>query len=126
MRMIGMTVRYWGLYVLEGLKKEHLLVGLLIFGMAFLPVSMDDPEQTVMYILRQMLPLVLVALMAYVLLLVLVYWLIKRLFEALGLAGLKALGLQIKELPVCQRLGFYYACFAILLFAGLGSLAAVL
>jgi hypothetical protein len=78
------------------------------------------------YVDPGVLVLVLISLISYLLLLALGLWLLKGFIIYLDLPRIGVLVLKFKELDVWLQLGFYFACFALLLLAGVGCLAAVL
>lgn len=111
---------------MEGIHKGYLMGLMLVTGLVYWFGMIDDPEQTGSYILKQMCPLVLLALLVYLLVLVLAWAIFRCFLEASGLCGLDEMGLQINQLTVCQKLAFYYACFALVLLSGVGVLMAVI
>ena len=133
MRSIGLYLKYWGQgfpewlgSILEWVKKEQALFGLLVLGLVLLPVLVDDPEETARYILKQMLPLVWIALIVFMLVLGLAFWLVQRFWEAMGLPELGEMVLRFNGMRLWLQLGFYFACFALVLATGVGVLLAVL
>ena len=133
MRSIGLYLKYWGQgfpewlgSILEGVKKEQVLFGLLVLGLVLLPVLVDDPEETARYILKQMLPLVWIAMIVFMLVLVLAFWLVQRFWETMGLPELGEMVLRFNGMRLWLQLGFYFACFALVLATGVGVLLAVL
>ena len=92
MKTIKLHLKSWGqdfperiLQAFESLKKEHLLFGVLILLLAALPMLVNDPEETATYLLKQMLPLILIAFTVFAIILALAFWLVQRFWEAMGL-----------------------------------------
>ena len=69
--------------------------------------------------------LILLALICFMGMIGLSWWVVKRFWMALGLPALGGMVLQFNELLLWQQLGFYFASFALLLLAGVGCLAAI-
>jgi len=133
MKTIKLHLKSWGqdfperiLQAFESLKKEHLLFGVLILLLAALPMLVNDPEETATYLLKQMLPLILIAFTVFAIILALAFWLVQRFWEAMGLPELSLMVLQFNELKIWLQLGFYLVCFALVLATGVGVLIAVL
>ena len=77
------------------------------------------------YVDRSILVLLLLALICFLGMIGLSWWLLKRFWMALGLPSLGGMVLQFNGLLLWQQLGFYFAAFALLLLAGIGCLAAI-
>ena len=69
--------------------------------------------------------LLLLSLICFLGMIGLCWWLLKRFWMALGLPSLRVMVLQFNELMIWQQLGFYFASFALLLLAAIGSLIAI-
>ena len=69
--------------------------------------------------------LLLLSLICFLGMIGLCWWFLKRFWMALGLPSLGAMVLQFNELLIWQQLGFYFASFALLLLAAIGSLIAI-
>ncbi|TKC59231.1 DUF4175 domain-containing protein [Pedobacter hiemivivus] len=104
---------------------NYLLFGLLLLLWLALPKLMGFDETTG-YIDPTIWLLIVLALITFLVLLATCWWLLQRFWMALGLPGLGLMVSQFKFLELWQQLGFYFACFALLLLAGVGCLAAVL
>ena len=108
---------------------EILKVVLLFVVLALLwPLAQDivlSIDPTSGYVDRSILILVLLALICFLGMIGLCWWLLKCFCMALGLSGLGSMVLQFNELLLWQQLGFYFASFALLLLAGVGCLAAI-
>ncbi len=129
MKTIGIYMKYWGqgfFTALDELKKEHVVFGVLVLVLMFLPVLSNDPEETARYVLKQMIPLVLVAVVVYLTVLGLAFWMVQRFWEAMGLPELGLMVLGFNRMRLWVQLGFYFGCFALVLAAGVGVLIAVL
>ncbi|MBB5438826.1 hypothetical protein HDC92_002507 [Pedobacter sp. AK017] len=70
--------------------------------------------------------LVLLAIISFLLILGLCWWLLKRFWMVMGLPGLGSMVLQFNSLQLWQQLGFWLASFALLLLAAIGALVAIL
>ncbi|TCD02719.1 hypothetical protein [Pedobacter psychroterrae] len=108
---------------------EILKVVMLFVVLALLwPLAQDivlSIDPTSGYVDRSILILVLLALICFLGMIGLCWWLLKRFWMALGLPELGGMVLQFNELLLWQQLGFYCASFALLLLAGVGCLAAM-
>ncbi|MEJ2882960.1 hypothetical protein [Pedobacter sp. GR22-6] len=113
-------------WLYDEVKKEHVLIVVLMAILIFLSVLLPDPEETASYLLKQMIPLVLIALSVFILVLGLAFWLVQRFWEAMGLPELGEMVLQFNGMRLWLQLGFYFACFALVLATGVGVLMAVL
>ncbi|WP_285009553.1 hypothetical protein [Pedobacter faecalis] len=70
--------------------------------------------------------LIVISMLCFLMVIGMSLWLLKGFLIYLGLPSPGVLALKIKEMDVWVQLSFYLACFALLLFAGVGCLAAVL
>lgn len=108
---------------------EILKVVMLFVVLALLwPLAQDivlSIDPTSGYVDRSILILVLLALICFLGMIGLCWWLLKRFWVALGLPELGGMVLQFNELLLWQQLGFYFASFALLLLAGIGCLIAI-
>lgn len=102
---------------------------MLVIMVLFWPLLQDlvlGMDATAGYVDPGILVLVLIGLICFMVLLGLCVWLMMGFLKFMGLPGLKDLVVCFKELKLWVQLGFYLACFAVLLFAGVGTLMAVL
>jgi hypothetical protein len=70
--------------------------------------------------------LFLLSLICFVTVTGLSFWMLKRFAVVMGLPAVGKLIVQFNSLELWQQLGFYWASFALLLLAGVGSLSAIL
>jgi hypothetical protein len=70
--------------------------------------------------------LIVLALICFMLLLSLCWWIFKNVWKAIGLPSLHMMVSQFNMLSAWQQLSFFWASFALVLLAALGSLSAVL
>ena len=70
--------------------------------------------------------LVLLAMIGFLLMLGLCWWVLQRFWAVMGLPGLGEMVLQFNSLLLWQKLAFWLASFALLLLAAIGALIAVL
>ena len=70
--------------------------------------------------------LVLLSLICFVAVTGISFWILKRFVVVMGLPTVGNLIVQFKTLELWQQLSFYWASFALLLLAGVGSLSAIL
>ncbi|RZM22604.1 MAG: hypothetical protein EOO88_28915 [Pedobacter sp.] len=118
-----------GLNKLEEPGLEIVKVVMLFVILALLwPLAQDTVlslDPTSGYVDRSILILILLALICFLGMIGLCWWLLGRFWIALGLPGLGNMVLQFNELLLWQQLGFYFASFALLLLAGVGCLIAI-
>lgn len=113
------------LHELKHLTK-YLLFSLLILLWFTAPKVIQLNNSTAGYIDPSIWLLILLALISYLMLLALCWWLLKHFWMMLNLPSLGLMVSQFKFLELWKQLGFYFACFALLLLAGVACLAAVL
>lgn len=113
------------LHELKHLTK-YLLFGLLILLWFTAPKVIHLNDSTAGYIDPSIWLLILLALISFLMLLALCWWLLKHFWMMLNLPALGLMVSQFKFLELWKQLGFYFACFALLLLAGVACLAAVL
>jgi hypothetical protein len=75
---------------------------------------------------QSILLLIVLALICFMLLLSLCWWIFKNVWKVIGLPGLHMMVSQFNLLSPWQQLSFFWASFALVLLAALGSLSAVL
>ncbi|WP_285058415.1 hypothetical protein [Pedobacter ginsengisoli] len=112
--------------VRAGVKKEHTLLGglLLLWGVS--PELMRLLDETSGFIDQSIWLLVLLALISFLLAVGLCWWLLGRFWVSMGLPAFGDMVLHFNRLVLWQKLGFYFASFALLLLSAVGCLAAVL
>lgn len=113
------------LNLLNEIKKEHRLMLVLLALWGIVTKVFSSPEMSAG--INQSVPIMIViALITFLILLYLCWWLLDRYWQRVGLPGIEILVLQFKRIRAWEQLGFYWLCFALLLLAGLGCLAVVL
>ncbi|SMD15072.1 hypothetical protein [Pedobacter nyackensis] len=105
---------------------DFIFFGLLLLVWFTAPKIMQFENSTAGYIDPAIWLLVLLAFISFLMILPLCWWLLQRSWRALGLPGLGLMVSQFKFLKIWQQLGFYFACFALLLLVAVGCLAAVM
>jgi len=105
---------------------DFLFFGFLLLIWFTAPKIMQFEDSNTGYIDPSIWLLVLLALISFLILLPLCWWLLQRFWMVIGLPALGLMVSQFKLLKLWQQLGFYFACFALLLLTGLGCLAVVL
>ena len=101
-----------------------LAIGLLLWFTA--PKLMQFADETTGSIDQSIWLLVLLAVISFMLMVGLCWWLLKRAWISLGLPELRVLIMDFKQMELWQQLSFWLASFALLLLAGVGALVAVL
>ena len=110
--------------LLNEVKKEHRLFGLLMIVWSGITTFLSSPEMSVG--INQSIPLMVVlSLITFLLLLELSWWLLTRFWLRVGLPGMDKMVLQFEDLQVWQKLAFLWASFALVLLVGLGCIVAV-
>jgi hypothetical protein len=110
---------------LMGVKKEHRLLVVLMVLWGMVTEFWSSPEMTAG--INEGVPLMVVlALISFLVLLELVWWLLNRFWNRLGLPGLEVLVIYYRRMEVWQQVGLYWLSFALLLVSAVGCLAAVL
>jgi len=110
-----------------GLEILKVLMLFVVLVLAW-PLAQDtilSLDPTSGYVDRSILILVLLALICFLSVIGLCWWLLKRFWIAWGLPEFGGMVLQFNELLLWQQLGFYFASFALLLLAAVGCLAAI-
>ena len=106
---------------------EVLAVGLILVLLGYVaPDLFALPNGNSEEIVTSIGLMVLLALMSFLLLTGLCYWLLKRFWISADLPVLAELVLKFKMLELWEQLKFLFALFALLLLAGVGCLIAVL
>lgn len=115
----------YALNLLNEIKKEHRLMVVLLLLWGLVTNWFSSPEFSAG--INQSVPIMIViALITFLILLHLCYWLLERFWQRAGLPGIEIMVLQFKKLSGWVQLGFYWLCFALLILAGLACLAVVL
>ena len=83
-------------------------------------------DVTVGYVDLSILVLIVISLICFLGLIGLCWWLLQRFLLVYELPGFGSLVLRFNEMELWVQLGFYFACYALLLLAGVGCFVAVL
>jgi len=110
----------------SGLKKEHALLGSLLALWGVSPQLVQLADSTAGYIDQSIWLLVMLGLISFMMVTGLCWWLLNRFWISMGLPQIGRMVMEFKEMELWVQLGFYLGCFALLLFAAVGCLAAVL
>jgi hypothetical protein len=114
----------------EGLSwrgMEKYAIGLiLVLSWFFLQRVIQSGDVSVGVIDPSIWMLVLLSLICFVTVTGISYWMLKRFAVVMGLPTMGNLIVQFNSLEIWQQLSFYWASFALLLLAGVGSLSAIL
>lgn len=103
------------------------LIGLIMVLAWFtLPKLIAGSDATAGYIDQSIWLLVLLSLMSFLLTVALCWWLLQRFWLSIGLPGLNSMVLNFQDLRLWEQLGFYFACFAVLLLAAVGTMAGIM
>ncbi|MEJ7559337.1 MAG: hypothetical protein WKF66_13585 [Pedobacter sp.] len=106
---------------------EKYLVGIIgILSWITLQRVIQSGDVSVAVIDQSIWLLVLLSLICFVAVTGISYWMLKRFAVVMGLPTVGNLIVQFNSLELWQQLGFYWASFALLLLAGVGSLSAIL
>lgn len=115
----------YALNLLNEIKKEHRLVVVLLVLWSLVTNWFSSPEFSAG--INQSVPIMIViALITFLVLLYLCWWLLERFWQRVGLPGIEIMVVQFKELRSWMQLGFYWLSLALLLLVALGCLAVVL
>ena len=110
----------------SGVKKEHALLGGLLALWGVSPELVRLVDSTAGYVDQSIWLLVVLSLISFMMVVGLCWWLLQRFWTSMGLPRIGRMVMGFKDLEVWVQLGFYLACFALLVFAAVGCLAAVL
>jgi len=114
----------------EGLSwkgMEKYLVGIiLVLSWITLQRLIQSGDVSVAIIDPSIWLLVLLSLICFVTVTGISFWMLKRFAVVMGLPTVGNLIVHFNSLEIWQQLGFYWASFALLLLAGVGSLSAIL
>lgn len=106
---------------------EVYLLGLILLLAWFAaPKLIGFVDASTGYIDQSIWLLLLLSVISFLMILGLCWWLVQKAWLVIGLPKLADMVLQFKELDLWAQLGYYYACFALLLLAAVGCLAAIL
>lgn len=106
--------------------KMVLLFAVLIVGWPSAQRLVLSMDVTAGYVDTGILVLVVLALLCFLVLVGLSWWLLQRFWVMKALPGFWYMVLQFRDLDLWQQFVFYFACYALLLLAGVGCLIAVL
>ena len=120
--MILMRFRNWDL---EFLKAVLLFVILVLLWPLVQHVILSN-DVTAGYVDPSILVLIVLALICFVGMLIMSWYLLRWFWIAMGLPGLGIMVLRFNEMELWVQLGFYFACYGLLVLAGVGCLMAVL
>ena len=109
-----------------GLKKEHALLGGLLALWGVSPELVKLIDSTAGYIDQSIWLLVVLSLISFMMVVGLCWWLLQRFWTSMGLPQIGRMVTGFKEMELWVQLGFYLGCFALLVFAAVGCLVAVL
>ena len=113
------------LNLLNEIKKEHRLMLVLMLLWGLVTNFFSSPEFSAG--INQSVPIMIViALITFLILLYLCWWLLERFWQRVGLPGIEMMVVQFKELKSWMQLGFYWLSLLLLLLIALGCLAVVL
>ncbi|WP_316813236.1 hypothetical protein [Pedobacter heparinus] len=105
-------------------KIESYLVALILLLVWF--TAPEFMDATTGYIDPSIWLLVLLAMISFLIMLALCWWLLKRFWVSMGLPDLGEMVLQFKELMLWEQLKFVLCLFALLLLGAIGALIAIL
>ncbi|WP_316735755.1 hypothetical protein [Pedobacter aquatilis] len=106
---------------------EKLLTAIsLLLSWLTLPNLLQHLQPTTGLIDSGIWQLLLLALICFTSIVSGCWWLLKRFWDRLGLVGLTEMIFHFNTLQTWQKLGFYWASFALLLLTAVGCLAALL
>lgn len=108
------------------LLQPIILLAVMIAAYKGLQYWINKVDPTSGYIDPSILVLFLLSLIIYLIMIGLSIWLFSRILSIFNLPRVGSMVSQFKTLSVCQQLGFYWASFALLLFAGVMCVMAVL
>nr|WP_121270571.1 hypothetical protein [Pedobacter schmidteae] len=116
----------WPIY---GLRLGNYLPYLFLVGLALLwPVLQDllrGTDPTIGFIDPNIWLLVLLGLICFLVVTGLSWWLLQKFWMSLGLPDLGEMVVQFKNMESWKQLGFFWLCFASLLWAGVMCLGAI-
>jgi len=105
--------------------EKMMLAIILVLGWHTLPKVLRSIEPTAALLDAGIWQLILLALLSYVGLLQLSWWLLYRFWQSLGLLNITDMVSLFKQLTSWQQLSFFWASFALLLLAAIACLAAI-
>ncbi|MCD0487911.1 hypothetical protein LPB86_06705 [Pedobacter sp. MC2016-14] len=96
---------------------------LLLFTMSEKLIGLTDPSAGLPLKLTWLF--MMQGLIAFSIILLLCWYLMQQFWMLLGLPALNSLIVHFDKLKLCQKLGFYFALFALLVLASVGCLIAI-
>jgi len=108
------------------LWKTVLLFVVLVLAWPMVQKMVSRWDVTAGYVDPGILVLVVLALICFLGMVFLSWWLLQRFWLVFGLPALGGMVLRFNELELWVQLGFYWLSYALLLLAGVGCLIAVL
>ncbi len=109
-----------------GHLKAILLLVILVLLWPIVQYVVLNNDVTAGYVDPSILVLIVMALICFVGILILSWYLLRWFWMSIGLRRLDNMVLRFEELALWVQLGFYFVCYALLVLAGLGCLAATL
>lgn len=109
-----------------GVKKEHALLGGLLALWGVSPELVRLADSTAGYIDQSIWLLVVLSLISFMMVVGLCWWLLQRFWTSMGLPRIGRMVMEFNEMRICEQLAFYLGCFALLVLAAVGCLAAVM
>jgi hypothetical protein len=106
--------------------KVYLLLLILFSLWLFAQRLIMHADPTIGFIDPNIWLLFLLSMIAFLLVIALCWWILQRFLLGLGFPALGYMVSQFNQLLLWQQLGFYWASFALLLWAVVGVLSAVL
>ncbi|WP_285008604.1 hypothetical protein [Pedobacter faecalis] len=119
-------MRELSLKMAGSIKKEHTLLGALLLLWGLSPNMIQLLDHTAGLIDQSIWMLVLLAVISFLMMTGLAWWLLQRFWTAMKLPARSRMFAQFNTLELWQQLSFYFASFALLLLAATGALVAVL
>jgi hypothetical protein len=119
-------MRAMSLGPVKGLRKEHALLGALLGLWGISPELVHWLDSTAGYIDQSIWMLVVLSLISFMMVVGLCWWMLDRFWTSMELPRIGRMVTGFKEMELWVQLGFYLGCFALLVFAAVGCLAAIL
>jgi hypothetical protein len=120
---MNMNRSWWGH---AELWKAVMLFVILILAWPLVQRLVLSIDVTAGYVDPGILVLLVLALVCFVGMVFLSWWLLCRFWLVFGLPGLGGMVVRFNEMELWMQLGFYWLCYALLLLTGVGCLVAVL
>ncbi|HKG07219.1 MAG TPA: hypothetical protein VKB19_12205 [Pedobacter sp.] len=116
---------FYLLRVLNEVRKEHRLMGVLMLLWSLITAFFSNPEMSAG--INESVPLMVVlSLICFMMLVHLCWWLLNRFWLRVGLPGLGCMVILFGGLTSWQQVVLYWGSFALLLLSAIGCLAAVM